>query len=88
MARYKKMAAEEGLQIEEVIIREEQKVKDRQKRNRETRKRQRLAEEQRRARTGDIASRHTITPREDAGIGGIAQLLGPGQRDSTSRLFN
>jgi hypothetical protein len=42
MSRYKKMAAEEGLQIEELNIQEEQKAKDRQKRNRETRKRQRL----------------------------------------------
>ena len=86
MAWYKKMATEEGLQIEEVIIQEEQKMKDRQRRNLETRKRQRLlAEEQRRAGTSDIASRYTITPREDAGI---AQMLGPGQRVSASRLFN
>eukprot|EP00979_Chaetoceros_neogracilis_P016778 scaffold9393_cov139-Chaetoceros_neogracile.AAC.1 len=63
-------------ETERVIIQEEQKVKDRQRRNRETRKRQRLlAEEQRRAGTSHIASRYTITPREDAGI---AQMLGPG----------
>jgi hypothetical protein len=85
MARYKKTAAEEELQIEEVIIRKEQKVKDRQRRNREIRKTQRLAEEQRRAAgTTNIASR----PREDAGIGGIAQMLVPGLRDSASRLLN
>ena len=55
MSRYRKMAAKEGLQIEGVIIREEKKVKDRQKRNRDTRKRQRLAEEQR-GETSDISS--------------------------------
>ena len=43
MSRYKNMADKEGLQIGQVKAREEQKVKDRQKRNRETRKRKRLA---------------------------------------------
>ena len=36
MLRYKSMADKEGLQIGQVKAREEQKVKDRQKRKRET----------------------------------------------------
>ena len=46
MSRYKNMADKEGLQIGQVKAREEQKVKNRQKRNRETRKIKRLAKEQ------------------------------------------
>ena len=45
MSRYKIMADKEGLQIGQVKAREEQKVKDRQKRNRETQKIKTLAEE-------------------------------------------
>ena len=40
---YKNMADKEGLQIGQLKTREEQKVKDRQKRNQETWKRNRLA---------------------------------------------
>ena len=43
MLRYRNMADKEGLHIGQVKAREEQKVKDRQKRNRDTRKRMRLA---------------------------------------------
>ena len=43
ISRYKNMVDKEGLQIGQVKAQEKQKVKDRQKRNRETRKRKRLA---------------------------------------------
>ena len=75
MSRYKNMADKEGLQIGRVKAREEQKVKDRQKRNRETRKRKRLAEEKIRGTKSDTASRQAITLRGDSGIGGIIHML-------------
>ena len=79
MSQYKNMAYKEGLQIGQVKSREEQKVKDRQKRNRETRKRKRLAEEQIRGTKNDTASRQSITPCGSAGIGGIIHMFGHGQ---------
>ena len=88
MLRYKNMADKEGLQIGQVKAREEQKVKDRQKRNRETRKRKRLAEEQIRGTKSDTASRQAITPRGGAGIGGIIHMFGHGQKYSASRLLS
>ena len=88
MSRYKNMADKEGLQIGQVKAREEQKVKDRQKRNRETRKRKRLAEEQIRGTKSDTASRQAITPRGGAGIGGIIHMFGHGQKYSASRLLS
>ena len=60
MSQYKNMADKEGLQIGQVKAREEQKVKDRQKRNRETRKIKRLAEEQIRGTKIDTATRQAI----------------------------
>ena len=81
------MADKEGLQIGQVKAREEQKVKDRQKRNQETQKRKRLAEEQIRGTKIDTASRQAITPRGGAGIGGIIYMIGHGQKYSASRLL-
>ena len=78
MSRYKNMADKEGLQIGQVKAREEQKVKDRQKRNLETRKRKRLAEEQIRSTKSDTASRQAIKPCGGAGIGGIIHIFGHG----------
>ena len=88
MSQYKNMADKEGLQIGQVKAQEEQKVKDRQKRNRETRKRKRLSEEQIRGTKIDTASRQAITPREDAETGGIIPMFGHGQKDSASRLLS
>ena len=88
MSRYKNMADKEGLQIGRVKAREEQKVKDRHKRNRETRKRKRLAEEQIKGTKSDTASRQAITPRGGAGIGGIIHMFGHGQKYSASRLLS
>ena len=88
MSRYKNMADKEGLQIGQVKAREEQKVKDRQKRNRETRKRKRLAEEQIRGTKSDTDSRQAIMLRGGAGIGGIIHMFGHGQKDSASRLLS
>ena len=72
----------------QVKAREEQKVKDRQKRNRETRMRNRLAEEQIIGTKSDTASRQAITLRGGAGIGGIIHTFGHGQKDSASRLLS
>ena len=80
MPRYKNMDDKEELQIGQVKAREEQKVKDRHKRNRETRKRKRLAEEKIRGTKSDTASRQAITPRGGAGIGGIIHMFGHGQK--------
>ena len=88
MLRYKNMADKEGLQIGQVKAREEQKVKDRQKRNRETRKRKRLAEEQIRGTKSDTASRQSITMCGGAVIGGIIHMFGHGQKYSASRLLS
>ena len=88
MLRYKNMADKEGLQIGQVKARDEQKVKDRQKRNRETRKRKILTEEQIRGTKSDTASRQAITPRGGAGIGGIIHMFGHGQKDSASRWLS
>ena len=88
MLRYKNMADKEGPQIGQVKAREEQKVKDRQKRNRETPKRKRLTEEQVRGNKSYTASRQAITPCGGAGIGGIINMFGHGQKDSASRLLS
>ena len=82
------MTDKEGHQIGQVKAREEQKVKDRQKINRETRKRKRLAQEQIRGTKSDTASRQAITPRGGAGIGVIIPMFGHGQKDSASRLLS
>ena len=82
------MADKEGMQIGQVKAREEQNVKDRKKRNRETWKRKRLAEEQIRGTKDDTASRQAITPRRGAGIGGIIHMFGHGQKYSASRLLS
>ena len=76
MSQYKNMADKEGLHIGQVKAREEQKVKDIQKRNQETRKIKRLAEEQIIGNKSDTASRKAITPRGGAGIGGIIHMFG------------
>ena len=78
---YKNMADKEGIQIGQVKAREEQKVKDRQKRKR-------LAKEQIRGTKSDTASRQAITPRGGAGIGGIIHMFGRGQKYSASRLLS
>ena len=88
MSRYMNMADKEGLQIGQVKAREEQNVKDRQKRNREARKRKRLAKEQIRGTKSDTYIRQAITPRGGAGIGGIIHMFGHGQKDSASRLLS
>ena len=75
MSRYTNMADKEGLQIGQVKAREEQNVKDRQKRNRETWKRKRLAKEKIRGTKSDTSSRQAITPRGGADIGGITFSL-------------
>ena len=88
MLRYKNMADKEGLQIGQVKARDEQKVKDGQKRNRETRKRKRLAEEQIIGNKSDTNIRQAITLRGGAGIGGIIHMFGHGQKDIASRLLS
>ena len=88
MSRYKNMADKERLQIGQVKAREEQKVKDRQKRNRDTRKRNILAEEQIRGTKIDTASRQAIPLCGGAGIGGIINMFGHGQKYSASRLLS
>ena len=88
MARYKNMADKEGLQIGQLKTREEQKVKDRQKRKRETRKRNILTEEQIRGTKSDTASRQAITLRGGDGIGGIIHMFGHGKKYSASRLLS
>ena len=87
VSRYKNMADKEGLQIGQVKSREEQKVKDKQKRNRATQKRKRLPKEQTRGTKSDTAIRQAITPRGGAGIGGIIHMFGHGQKDSSSRFL-
>ena len=88
MLRCKNMDDKEGLQIGQVKAREEQKVKDRQKRNRETRKIKILSEEQIRGAKSDTAIRKSITTRGGAGIGGIIHMFGRGQKYSASRLLS
>ena len=88
MSRSKNMADKEGLQIGKVKSQEEQKVKDRQRRNREARKRKILAEEQIRGTKSDTASRQAITPSGGAGIGGIIHMFVHEQKDSASRLLS
>ena len=88
MLRYKNMDDKEGPQIRQLKVLEEQKVKDRQKRNRKTRKRKTPAEEQIRGTKSDTASRQAITPLGGAGIGGIIHMFGHGQKYSASRLLS
>ena len=88
MPRYKNMDDKEELQIGQVKAREEQKVKDIQKRNRETRKRKTLPEEQTGGTKSDTPSRKSITPCGGAGIRVIIHMFGHGQKDSASRLLS
>ena len=88
MSRYKNMADKEGLKIGQVKSREEQKVKDRKKSNRDTQNRKILAEEQIRETKSDTTSRQAITLRGVAGIGEIIHIFGHGQKDSASRLLS
>ena len=76
MLWYKNMADKEGLQIGNVKAREEQKVKNIKKINRETQKRKRLSEEHIIGTKSDTASRQAITPRGDSGTGGIIPMFG------------